>query len=43
MNPTTRSPIAALLSLLLAACGGAQASNLARARLDTLPGGIRGW
>ena len=32
--------IPALLTTLLAACGGAEASNLARARIDTLPGGI---
>ena len=30
----------ALALTLLAACGGAEASNLARARTDTLPGGI---
>ncbi|MGQ0703651.1 MAG: 6-bladed beta-propeller [Gemmatimonadales bacterium] len=32
--------IPALLAALLAACGGAEAGNLARARTDTLPGGI---
>lgn len=33
-------PITSLLTLLLAGCGGAQAGNLARARTDTLPGGV---
>jgi len=32
--------VPALGVLLLAACGGAQAGNLAKARTDTLPGGI---
>src|SRR5262245_10556372 len=38
-----RNPIPlcrALALTLLAACGGAEASNLARARIDTLPGGV---
>lgn len=30
----------ALLALLFSACGGAQAGNLAKARTDTMPGGI---
>ena len=37
--PTLRYPLP-LLATLLAACGGAEAKNLAEAVVDTLPGGI---
>lgn len=36
----SRHDASSLIPLLLAACGGAEASNLARAVIDTLPGGI---
>ena len=38
--PTARLVVTGILITFLGACGGAQAGNLAKARTDTLPGGI---
>ena len=39
MNPSCPSLAPALIALVLAGCGGAEATKLARARIDTLPNG----
>jgi hypothetical protein len=39
MNPACPTLAPALIALVLAACGGAEATKLARARIDTLPNG----